>query len=69
MDADVSLLEDECHTKGDILQGPQTDCKKQKGILKQVPYFLVNANTAAEAYTQALHKWENKFELSSSDTD
>lgn len=46
-----------------------TNCKKLEGILDQLPNFLGNANRAAEAHTRALRKWENKFGLSSSDTD
>ena len=55
-------------------------CKKRKrattvtdrieGVLEQLPQFLATANSAAEAHTRALAKWEKKFCLaSSSDSD
>lgn len=41
-----------------------------EGILEQLPQFLTTANSAAEAHTRALAKWEKKFCLaSSSDSD
>ena len=40
------------------------------GVLEQLPQFLATANSAAEANTRALAKWEKKFCLaSSSDSD
>ena len=40
------------------------------GVLEQLPQFLATANSAAEARTRALAKWEKKFCLaSSSDSD
>ena len=40
------------------------------GVLEQLPQFLATANSAAEAHTRALAKWEKKFFLaSSSDSD
>ena len=41
-----------------------------EGVLEQLPQFLATANSAAEAHTRALAKWEKKFCLaSSSDSD
>ena len=48
-------------------KGATTVTDRIDGVLEQLPQLLATANSAAEAHTRALAKWEKQFCLASSD--